>query len=382
MNAAGEVWNGLVSGLPGAHILQTWQWGQVKKCYGWQPIMITWLANEPPVILSETQVNEINPGRMVAVAQVLQRAIRLPGLGLQMKVLYVPKGPLGDWANEKIRHCLLRDLAAIAHQLGAIFIKIDPDVPVGIGVPGSEEAFDDQVGQAVMVDMVDYGWKFSSEQIQFRNTVMIDLSTSEDALLASMKQKTRYNIRLAARSGVSVRPGSEDDLDLLYQMYAETAFRDGFIIRKPDYYFKVWSTFIKAGLAQPLIAEVEGEAVAGLLLFTFARRAWYLYGMSSYRQREKMPNYLLQWEAIRWARSVGCRIYDLWGAPDHFSEDDSLWGVYRFKEGLGGHVVRHIGAWDLPIRPNLYNLYTQVLPRLLHLIRRRGRKYTRQSVSV
>jgi lipid II:glycine glycyltransferase (peptidoglycan interpeptide bridge formation enzyme) len=118
--------------------------------------------------------------------------------------------------------------------------------------------------------------------------------------------------------------------------------------------------------------------VAGLLLFHFGQRAWYLYGMSSELEREKMPNYLLQWEAIRRAQALGCQVYDLWGAPDIFSETDSMWGVFRFKEGLGGRVVRHIGAWDLPVRPNLYLLYTRVLPWIMERLRRRGNQQTRQ----
>jgi lipid II:glycine glycyltransferase (peptidoglycan interpeptide bridge formation enzyme) len=127
-------------------------------------------------------------------------------------------------------------------------------------------------------------------------------------------------------------------------------------------------------MAQPLIAEVEGEPVGAVMVFHFARRAWYLYGMSTELHREKMPNYLLQWEAIRYARQQGCICYDLWGAPDEFTETDPLWGVYRFKEGLGGQVVRHIGAWDLPLRPTIYRLYTRTLPHMLNLMRRRGRQ--------
>jgi lipid II:glycine glycyltransferase (peptidoglycan interpeptide bridge formation enzyme) len=115
--------------------------------------------------------------------------------------------------------------------------------------------------------------------------------------------------------------------------------------------------------------------------FRFAGRAWYLYGMSRDLHRERMPNYLLQWEALRRARTSGCNEYDLWGAPDRFDESDPLWGVYRFKEGLGGEVVRGLGAWDLPVQPLLYRLYTQTLPRLLDVMRKRGRAQTKSALS-
>jgi lipid II:glycine glycyltransferase (peptidoglycan interpeptide bridge formation enzyme) len=93
-----------------------------------------------------------------------------------------------------------------------------------------------------------------------------------------------------------------------------------------------------------------------------------------------MPNYLLQWEAIRQAKAANCTVYDLWGAPDEFDESDSLWGVYRFKDGLGGQVVRHLGAYDLPVRPTLYLAYTRLLPRLLSVMRKRGITQTRNNL--
>jgi lipid II:glycine glycyltransferase (peptidoglycan interpeptide bridge formation enzyme) len=127
---------------------------------------------------------------------------------------------------------------------------------------------------------------------------------------------------------------------------------------------------------------VDGEAVAALIVFRFCGKAWYLYGMSRSLHREKMPNYLLQWEAMRRAKAAGCTVYDLWGAPEVFNESDPLWGVFRFKLGLGGVVHRTIGAWDLPIRPVLYRLYTHLLPRLLAIMRRRGQARTQQSIGM
>jgi lipid II:glycine glycyltransferase (peptidoglycan interpeptide bridge formation enzyme) len=239
---------------------------------------------------------------------------------------------------------------------------------------------EDPLGTAVTGELRAAGWQFSPEQIQFRNTIQMDLTHSQEELLGGMKQKTRYNIRLAERRGVSVRPGSLQDLDLLYQMYAETSLRDGFVIRDPAYYQGVWSILMLAGLAEPLIAEVEGQAVGAVMIFHFAQKAWYFYGMSRDSHREKMYTYLLQWEAMRRAQDAGYRLYDFWGAPDDFNPDDSMWGVYRFKEGFGGQVVRTLGAWDLPVRPLLYRMYTRVLPRLLALMRRQGRERTQQTL--
>jgi lipid II:glycine glycyltransferase (peptidoglycan interpeptide bridge formation enzyme) len=124
-------------------------------------------------------------------------------------------------------------------------------------------------------------------------------------------------------------------------------------------------------MAQGLIAEVDGQAVAGLILFLFVHKAWYFYGMSSGKHHEKMPNYLLQWEAIRLAKEKGCRIYDLWGAPDKFEDEaDSMLGVYRFKLGLGGLPVCTVGAWDYVLNKFAYYLYRHLLPKILGVMRK------------
>lgn len=380
--SAGEDWNRIVAGLPGAHWLQTAEWAQVKAPVGWKPLRLVWRWDGQKIrceIWSESC--QKTPGEIAAAAQVLQRSVSVGKLASRASILYVPKGPALDWGNEHYRKRVLSDLQAQAAERGAIFIKVDPDIPLGTGIPDAPDASDDPTGASTLSEMQTRGWIFSEEQIQFRNTVQIDLTQDEDTLLARMKQKMRYNVRLAERKGVTIRTGSVEDIELLYRMYAETSIRDGFVIRDQAYYHTVWETFFRAGLAEPLIAQVEGEPVAALVLFYFAEKAWYIYGMSREAHREKMPNALLQWTAMRVAKARGCRNYDLWGAPDEFSESDPMWGVFRFKEGLGGQVVRTMGAWDWPARPLLYRLYTQVLPRALDVMRRRGKERTRQNLS-
>jgi peptidoglycan pentaglycine glycine transferase (the first glycine) len=364
--AAGE-WNTLIAGLPDPHLLQTWEWAQVKAKYGWEPMPHIWQEDR----------------EIVAAALVLKRRIPIHGLAARLNILYIPKGPLMDWSDEPLRKRVLDDLQSFAKQQGAIFLKIDPDVVLGAGIPGSAGAVEDNGGQAVMSALKRRGWIFSSDQIQFRNTVLIDLSPSKDELLARMKQKTRYNIRLAGKKGVTVRTGNEDDLRLLYKMYAETSVRDGFVIRDEGYYKTVWRTFMASESpgCEPLIAEVGGEAVAAIFVFYFAGRAYYLYGMSREIHREKMPNYLLQWEAMRRAKAASCTVYDLWGAPEDFNENDAMWGVFRFKEGLDGQVVRTLGAWDYTPRPLWYTLYSQIIPRVLDLMRMRGKSRTRNTIA-
>jgi lipid II:glycine glycyltransferase (peptidoglycan interpeptide bridge formation enzyme) len=356
-------WNTIIATLPNPQLLQTREWGEVKARFGWQAHHKVW---------------KDDGGNIQAAALVLERSINLRGMALRLRMHYTPKGPLlRDWSDVALRTRVLSDLVSFARERGAFLLKIDPDVPVGRGVPGGENAEEGLVGVKLIKQIEGSGWHFSNEQVQFRNTVLVDLRPPEEDLLARMKQKTRYNVRLAGRKGVTVRQGGREDFERLYQMYAETAVRDGFAIRGWDYYHTVWNTFLDTGILTPLIAEVEEEMVSGLMLFHFGGMAWYLYGMSQPAHREKMPTYLLQWEAMRAAKAMGCTVYDLWGAPDVFEESDSLWGVYRFKSGLGGQVVRHIGAWDLPLRPWIYRLYAQVWPRIMDTLRWCGRSSTR-----
>ena len=331
-------WNAALARLPAAHVLQTWEWGAFKARYGWQPTRYLWLEGD----------------RARAAASVLTRRL---GRG-HLSVAYVPKGPALDYGDVDLLEQVLAHLETTARRERALFVKIDPDVRA-----------DTAEGKAVVETLRRRGWRASREQVQFRNTMLLDLTRSPDEMLAAMRSKWRYNTRLAVRKGVTVRQGTAADLPLLYQLYAETAARDGFVVRPEAYYRDAWGAFIEEGLAQPLIAEVEGDAVAMVLLFHFGERAWYMYGASRAVHREKMPNHLLQWEAMQWAKARGCTIYDMWGAPDVLDESDPLWGVYRFKRGFGGEFVRHVGAWDLALSRFGYWLYTGVMPRVLAAMR-------------
>ena len=385
-------WNSIISNLPNPHFLQTYEWGQVKAKYGWEPIYLVW--DNAGKMKEEKSVDHLSSfvAPPSAAALILKRQILRNAFAARLSILYSPKGPLLDWSNEALRNRVLDDLQTFAKKQGAIFLKMDPDVVLGTGVPNSADNLIDYNGQTVMSELKQRGWGYSSDQIQFKNTVLVDLSPTEDELLARMKQKTRYNIRLAEKKGVSVRVGKPDDLPILYRMYAETSVRDGFVIRDEAYYKTVWGTFmankqspvstqsVQSPLAEPLIAEVNNQPVAAIFVFYFASRAYYVYGMSRDIHREKMPAYILQWEAMKRAKAKGCETHDLWGAPDVFNESDSMWGVYRFKEGLGGKVVRTLGAWDYAPNRLWYNMYSEIIPRVLDIMRSHGKSRTKQAL--
>lgn len=378
----GNIWNEIISKLPEPHFLQTYEWGQVKAKYGWIPYYAVWTEDGKWKVESNIAALSIFHSPIIAAALILKRQIISRGFAARLSILYAPKGPLMDLTNESLRKRVLDNLQSFAKKQGAIFLKIDPDVVLGRGVPGGVDDVTGNGGQAVRSDLRRRGWAESSDQIQFRNTVVVDLSAGEEDILMRMKQKTRYNVRLAEKKGVVLRVGKLEDLGLLYKMYAETSVRDGFVIRDESYYMTVWKIFMRSAepSAVPLIAEVDGEPVAAIFVFMFAGRAYYVYGMSRSIHREKMPTYFLQWEAMKLAKSRGCSTYDLWGAPDVFDESDSMWGVYRFKEGLGGEVVRTLGAYDFAPNKFWYAMYSDVMPRVLDFMRSRGKDRTKRAM--
>jgi lipid II:glycine glycyltransferase (peptidoglycan interpeptide bridge formation enzyme) len=286
-------------------------------------------------------------------------------------MLYVPRGPVLDYDDFDLIPQILASLETYARRHKALFIKIDPAVALG---SEPDDASLDPQGQALQTNLLKRGWRYADQQIQFKNTVILDLAPAEDDLLAAMKPKWRYNIRLAGRKGVVVESGGLDDLPAFFQLYAETAQRDNFLIRPRAYYLDAWQSYLTAEPKQAdlLLARYEGQPIAGLLLLYFGRTAWYMYGASADQGRNLMPNHLLQWQAIKAARAAGATRYDMWGAPDDFAETDTMWGVYRFKMGFGGVTRRGLGAYDFPVQPLTYRLYNQLLPRLLSLLRARS----------
>lgn len=327
-------WQEFLGQFPQAHLLQTAEWGELKSAFGWDAVRIRTTGS----------VQESTPG---LGAQILFR--RLP---LGFTFAYMPKPLAGD--------CLLTggkrsvevsefwaEVDVLCRRKRAIFLKVEPDV-------WEEE----------MPKTLDAPFGVSPHNIQPPRTIVVDLCGSEEALLARMKQKTRYNIRLAQKKGVTVRPW--DDVGAFHQMMIETGRRDGFGVHSLEYYRRAYDLFHAAGMCELLAAEYEGVLLAALMVFARGARAWYVYGASTQESRNLMPTYLLQWEAIRWARARGCTDYDLWGVPDEEetaleagfeTRRDGLWGVYRFKRGFGGQLKRSAQAVDRVYAPLLYRLY-------------------------
>ena len=320
-------WDSFINRHPEAHLLQTSMWGDLKNEFGW---------NAQRVIEGD------------AGAQILFRKL-LPGLTMA----YIPKGPVGEnWT------ALWPVVHAMCRKNRAVFLRVEPDL---------EEPL-----TAQQVDAFP-GFIPVEDTIQPRQTIYVDVSGAPEDWLARMKQKARYNTRLAEKKEVVV--SSCQDFDAFDRLMKATGSRDGFGVHSIEYYKNAYRHFESRGKVALLQAAYEGRPLAMLMVFAQGDRAYYLYGASGDEERQRMPTYLLQYEAMRWSSAQGCTQYDLWGIPDAPEEEleanfetrsDGLWGVYRFKRGLGGRIYRSCSGFDFVYQPLLYRLIRW------QMLRRRG----------
>lgn len=327
-----EEWNHFLEKYPNAHILQEGAWGEVKSDFGWD--------------VRRVVVEEIG-------AQILFKS-----LPMGYSVAYIPRGPVAplgmDWQSDAWEK-FLAEVDRICHERRAVFLKVEPDL----------WKKDDVQGQFPPA-----GFQHSAYSIQPPRTILVSLREEENEILGRMKSKTRYNTRLARRKEVVVRKSS--NIEGFYEILANTADRADFGIHNLDYYQRVFKAFAPHGKCKLLTAEYQSQPLASVMVFARGERSWYFYGASSNQHRDRMPTYLVQWEAMCWAKEMGCSSYDLWGVPDEDFEiledqflerHDGLWGVYRFKRGFGGDLERVLGPWDRVYKPLFYRLALFLLGR-------------------
>ena len=215
------------------------------------------------------------------------------------------------------------------------------------------------------------GFTRSPTRVQPPDTTIVDLRPNPEAILASMKSKTRYNVRLGPKRGVEVRCAatSFDDRDYtpavgeFYRLYRRTAARDRITIHPQRYYetaFRIARDLARRqlGTAAPAPPELvlyqadyAGELLAAIVVARWRGTATYLYGASSSRYRNLMAPYALQWRAMRDAKITGCQSYDLFGIPPTDDPTHPMHGLYRVKVGFGGNILHRAGAWDYIARP-------------------------------
>ncbi len=320
-----EQWNRFVASAANPSFAQSFQWGTVKSGT-WKPFYLAVCDDE---------------GVMLATALLLKR--RLPYTG--QSVLYCPRGPVFKRYDNTLIHYFFTALTEFAKTHRAILLKCDPEIP--------------ESSESVLQQLSDSGLRYNPENIQPRATIILNIESSEEALLKSFHHKTRYNIRLAEKKGIEVRmQNTAAGVDVFYDLFRTTAERDRFLILQKSYFHHLWQTLYPEGLCALFTAHYEDRPLAAVFQIIFGGTMTYLYGASSNEWRHLMPNHLIHWRAIQWAKTMHLKRYDLWGIPSRPHEGHPMWGVYRFKKGFCDEETRWIGMYEAVYKPVWNRLFT------------------------
>lgn len=333
-------WNAFAA-ANGGGFLQSWEWAAFQESLGRSVFRFR---------LDESKISGSQGGSSDVAAQCTVIEHALP---MGKKYLYVPMGPIvrldGDAAS-RYAACA-RALADVMSRTGGVFTRIEPPYSVASRTlsPG---------------DLSSRGFRYHGS-VQPKHSNVVALTKDEDTLLKEMHPKTRYNIRLSEKKGVTVRVADPDryaeDMARFWSLLEETSSRDGFHTHERKYYetmLNVLSASTDGGLRVKLyLAEHEGDTLAGALVAEFGDTVTYLHGASATNKRALMAPHALHWRIIMDAKANGFAKYDLWGVAPTDEGAHSWQGITRFKRGFGGDRVEYLGAWDLPSKGVWYTLY-------------------------
>lgn len=333
-----QEWDSFLASVPGGHHVQTSLWAQVKRTVG----------------MDAVRVVAFDGDELIGGGQILMSSV--PVLGV---VGYVARGPVVATNDPDVQRALIDEIGAVAHERGVRHLTIQP--------PTNSFAMGDVLQSA--------GFTSTVQTVVPSYSVVVDVARSLDDIRASLHKKTRYNIRLAERKGVTVRDGTEADLDTYYEIYASTAERQGFSPFPQDYYATMWRVFSPKGFARLSMVECEGEAVSAQLAISFGDTVINKLPGWSGAHGDRHPNELLHWDTIEWARAHGYRYYDFEGIDQRAAEailagdplpEDLERSVTKFKLGFGGEAVRYPGAYFHARNAPVRWVYGSVLPKVSH----------------
>lgn len=309
---------------PKGHFCQSRLWGGVKA---------NW---EQRFVYTTDGSGNIN----AAISFLLRKTPVLP-----YYLMYAPRGPVCDPDDPEALTALMRKVQDCAKQWHGYLVKLDPDVPV------SNTTFIRTMEQCGFTRKNSQNFDAVQPNFVFR----LDIAgKTEEEVMAMFASKTRYNIRVALKNHVEVTVGGPEDLEEFTRIMRVTGERDGFSTRPKSYFEGLLSALGEH--ARLYVAKIEGKMIAGTIAIAYGDKVWYLYGASDNAFRNAMPNYLLQWEMIRWAIARGCRVYDFRGVSGDLSEDNPLYGLYRFKKGFGGELVEFAGEFNYMLHPGVDKL--------------------------
>ncbi len=303
-----------------SQFLQSWHWGDFKEVQ----------------TRNVLRIGVKDQGKLIGSATAI--CIQLP---LSRCYVYCPRGPivdqnLPDTDKEEIWGNLFYELKIYAKQQEAMFLRVEP---------------------TFRIDLEKFGLS-PTKTIQPKDTLFLDLKKDEEILLKEMKQKTRYNIRLAQKKGVKIQEDCQvESIDQFCRLLNKTKERDKFRPHPCSYYQTMMSTLNNCGVIKLFLASYQGKVIAANLTSWFGDTVTYMHGASDYQYRNLMAPYLLQWQVVQWARAAGYRLYDFWGIADSDDPHHSWAGVTRFKKGFGGFEEHYLGTWEYSISPLWHTVY-------------------------
>ena len=299
----------------------------------WSKVKTSWKSE---VILAEDKSGNIIGSLMIWIR-------KIPIFGY---IMYSARGPVCNIHDIDVLRQLTDGAKELAKKYNAIVLRIEPDVL------SSDSEF-----RSIMLEL---GYQIKDNAKNFREEIqpryVFRLNTknkTEDELFKNFHQKTRYNIRLATKKGVTVKEGTREDLKTFHEIMITTGIRDGFITRPLEYFEKMYDC-LGPNHMKLLMAYYEDKPISGVIPIMYGNKTWYLYGASSNEHRNLMPNYLLQWEMIKLALKNKSDIYDLRGVP---GIADNSNGLYRFKKGFNAEYTEFIGEVYIEFKPLRYRLY-------------------------
>lgn len=283
--------------------------------------------------LHEAVISRDGQGKIRASALVLVKRFPLPFKSF----LYTPRGPVWDGRDSSALLDIIQGLEELAKKYHAYSCKLDPPI---------EETDNQAIFALEEAGLSFCPWVPDDLNIQCRNNYILELQgRSEEELLRSFKSKCRYNIGLAQRKGVRCAHWGKERLPDFCRLMGETGKRDGFQVRSLEYYARMMDALGEH--CRLYLCEYQGEPLSGAICVQYGGRTCYVYGASSSSHRELMPNYLMQWEMIRWAVESGCQIYDFQGVPYWYDSSHPNYGVYRFKTGFNGRLAIYAGEFSM-----------------------------------
>lgn len=326
-----EEFESFVEHHPKGHMLQTFAWSRQKPFWTWRGIIVR--------------------GADGSIAGAMSMLIRkIPGTPYSL--MYAARGPVCDINDKEVIAELLEGCKELAKQFRSYVLKLDPDVTF------DETTFMDHMKSLGFL-LAPKAPNFENIQPQYVMRLPI-AGMSEEEVMAMFKPKTRYNIRVALKKGVEVKICGKEAVDDFHKIMVETGARDEFMIRPAQYFADMLDNLGEH--VRLYMAYSDGVAIAGTIAVHYGDKVWYLYGASSNSHRNLMPNYLLQWEMIRWAIENHCTLYDFRGISGDLSEDNHLYGLYRFKSGFNATFTEFVGEYRYVFRPTAYKIIENGMP--------------------